>query len=303
MLLTQRSNNCSILKNLTHIILLKGNGAQNKADTCLFFRIGAVSGLDLAKTDDGLKIGQNYFYQRMRKLIVILILFFQYATQGQNLVLNKTWSLDGIQDQLSALTKISNNAYYALGVSRKLRLPNVLAYQGGSLLCKMDNYGDTIWVRDLKTYGYPIKVASYNNKLIVLVATQYDALTNLAVKRLDVLELDTNGSLQRRLPFNNPNYRYSPQGLLISSDSCYVIYGNISNSPTRPGFQCDWFMIKFNPRTNITEFEKYYNPGASWACDCYVENASGGGFLVSGVRGNSVGFVHTNVMGDTLEPI
>jgi hypothetical protein len=81
------------------------------------------------------------------------------------------------------------------------------------------------------------------------------------------------------------------------------VYGSISGSAVRPGYQCDWFMIKFNPRTNITEFEKYFNPGDSYSCGCYAENAPGGGFLVSGTNGAKISYVHTDVMGDTLEPI
>ena len=234
-------------------------------------------------------------------ILLVAVLWCCQPLLGQNLVVNKTWNYNNITDSFLQILKWKDSTKYCTITTRKYRLqiPN---YASGTCIAKINNL-DTVWVRNLFSYGTPRGLVRYGDKLVVLMATAYSTISNSNTESIEILEVDTNGTVLRRLPFVHPRFRYGPEGILISSDSCYVVYGDVTGSPTKPGYQCDWCLIKYNPRTNRTEFEKYYNPGSSYSCGCYVENAPGGGFLVSGTNGAKVSYVHTNVMGDTLEPI
>ncbi len=241
-----------------------------------------------------LKKEYNYVF------LMLLFLFGSLSTKGQGVISQKYWSYTTF-DGLRNIMKWDSNTYYATGFSDKYGYwhQQSSTFSSNVLLYRLNKNLDTIWRRNIEAYGYSIKLLRFKDKLVLTVGTTYSTISNQNTSAIEILELDTAGTLLRRLPYNATQYRYGPYGMFISSDSCYVVYGDITPSMVRRGRQCDWFLLKFNPRTSITEFERFYNPSASFACGCYAEQTPDKGYLISGTADNKVAYQRLDSLGDS----
>jgi hypothetical protein len=241
-----------------------------------------------------LKKEYNYVF------LMLLFLFGSLSTKGQGVISQKYWSYTTF-DGLRNIMKWDSTTYYATGFSDKYGYwhQQSSTFSSNVLLYRLNKNLDTIWRRNIEAYGYSIKLLRFKDKLVLTVGTTYSTISNQNTSAIEILELDTAGTLLRRIPFNASQYRYGPSGMFISSDSCYVVHGDITPSMVRRGRQCDWFLLKFNPRTSITEFERFYNPSASFACGCYAEQTPDKGYLISGTADNKVAYQRLDSLGDS----
>ncbi len=252
-------------------------------------------------------VTENKFYNTLRGLnigslvfLTLITFFYTLPTNGQGVISQKYWSYTTF-DGLSNIMKWDTSTYFATGFSNKYGYwhQQSSTFARTVLLYRLNKNLDTVWRRNIEAYGYSIKLVKFGNKLVLTVGTTYSTISNQNTSAIEILELDTAGTLLRRIPYNASQYRYGPSGMFISSDSCYVVYGDITPSMVRRGRQCDWFLLKFNPRTSITEFERFYNPSASFACGCYAEQTPDKGYLISGTADNKVAYQRLDSLGDS----
>jgi hypothetical protein len=240
--------------------------------------------------------------RHLRIFILVLCAYWLPAqvASAQQVVFQKYFSMSTF-DSYSSITKWDSTTYYATGYSDRYGLitTNPNYFYNSLILFRFNKFGDTIWKKPIVAYGVANKILRYKDKLIVLMSTAYSTISNQRTESIEILELDTAGTLLRRIPYNATQYRYGPSGMFISSDSCYVVHGDITPSMVRRGRQCDWFLLKFNPRTSITEFERFYNPSASFACGCYAEQTPDKGYLISGTADNKVAYQRLDSLGDS----
>jgi hypothetical protein len=226
--------------------------------------------------------------------------FYTLPTKGQGVISQKYWSYTTF-DGLRNIMKWDSTTYFATGFSDRYGIsqPPFSNFSTNVLLYRLNRNLDTVWRRNLIAYGNSIAITRADDKLVLAVNTTYSTISNQNTASVEILELDTAGNLLRRLPYNATQYRYSPTGMFVGLDGSYVVYGYITPSMVRRGRQCDWFLLKFNPRTSITEFERFYNPSASFACGCYAEQTPDKGYLISGTADNKVAYQRLDSLGDS----
>lgn len=226
----------------------------------------------------------------------MFFLFWLVSLSGtsQNIIQSKKFKINNFES-FRSITK--HKSHYYLGhysFSNRGDSANVR-------LAKLSANLDTIWSKKLGGFGRPLKLYIINDTVHFIYDLGYSVVGRRYYSGIGYIKTDTNGNVLTSGELFNPFLQKITFSSYLDKDSSIIVTGSSAPSLTVRGYQCDWFVYKLDRHTMNPIWSRYYNPGASGACECFASPSSTGHIIVSGMADTQVKFMLVNsANGDTV---